>query len=91
MNILNQKGNIKYMNRGRKIKQMKKFINKYGIIDKWYKRPACKSFPPYRKGSYVAVFLSDKLDLSSSVGDRDKYQVYKRIVKDIKERIQEEK
>lgn len=75
------------MNRGRKIKQMRRFINKYGVIDNEYKRPPDKNFLPYRKGSYCVVFLSDKLDLSASIGDVDKYQVYKEIVREIKERI----
>ena len=77
------------MNRGRKLKQMRKFINKYGVIDDEYKRPPDKYYPLYRKGSYCAVFLSDKLDLSASIGDVDKYQVYKEIVRTIKERIKE--
>ena len=78
------------MNRGRKLKQMRKFINKYGVIDQEYKRPPDKNFPPYRKGSYCAVFLSDKLDLSASIGDINKYEAYKAIVKEIKQRIKEE-
>lgn len=73
------------MNRGRKLKRMQRFINKYGVIDKEYKRPPDKYYPPYRKGSHYANFLSDKLDLSYSVGDVDKYQVYKAIVREIKE------
>jgi hypothetical protein len=77
------------MNRGKKLKQMCRFINKYGIIDQEYKRPPDKNYPPYRKGSYFAVFLSDKLDLSACVGDVDKYQVYKEIVREIKDRIKE--
>ena len=75
------------MNRGKKLKQMQRFINKYGVIDSEYKRPPDKSYPPYRKGSYYAVFLSDKLGLSASIGDIDKYQVYKEIVRTIKELI----
>ena len=77
------------MNRGKKLKQMRRFINKYGVIDKEYKRPPDKYYAPYRKGSYFAVFLSDKLDLSASVGDVDKYEVYKSIVREIKDRIKE--
>ena len=78
------------MNRGRKLKQMRKFINKYGVIGDEYKRPPDKNYPPYRKGSYCAVFLSDKLSLSASVGDVDKYEVYKAIVAEIKQHIKEE-
>ena len=79
------------MNRKRKLKQMRRFINKYGIIDKEYKRPPDKNFPPYRKGSYFASFVSDELSLASCVGHIDKYQVYKSIVRNIKELIKKEK
>ena len=75
------------MNRSRKIKQMKKFINKYGVIKNEYKRPNDEF---YRKGSYFAIFDSEKLDVVSSVGHVDKYQVYKSIVKDIKETLKKE-
>ena len=71
------------MNRARKLKQMRRFINKYGVIDKEYKRPPDKNYPPYRKGSYFAIFISDELDLSTCVGHIDKYQVYKEFVKEI--------
>ena len=78
------------MNRGKKIKQMRRFINKYGVIDKEYKRPPDKNYPPYRKGSYFACFLSnDELDFVSGVGHIDKYHVYKSIVSDIKEHLKE--
>lgn len=75
------------MNRGKKLKQMRRFINKYGVIDKEYKRPPDKSYQPYRKGSYFACFSSDELSLSVSAGDIDKYHVYKGIVKEIKQCI----
>ena len=77
------------MNRGKKLKQMRRFINKYGVIDAEYKRPPDKSYPPYRKGSYFAVFLSDTLGVSACVGDVDKYHVYKEIVRVIKGHIKE--
>lgn len=78
------------MNRGKKIKQMRRFINKHGVIDKEYKRPPDKNYPPYRKGSYFATFLSnDELDFASCVGHIDKYHVYKSIVNDIKEHLKE--
>lgn len=77
------------MNRGKKLKQMRRFINKYGVIDNEYKRPPDKCYPPYRKGSYYATFLSDELDLSVCVGHIDKYQVYKEIVRQIKDHIKE--
>lgn len=72
------------MNRKMKIKYMRKFINEYGVIKNEYKRPKCKH---YRKGSYFAVFNSEKLNMACSVGHIDKYHVYKEIVKDIKDRL----
>lgn len=77
------------MNRGKKLKQMRRFINKYGVVNDEYKRPPDKNYSPYRKGSYYANFLSNKLDLSTSVGDVDKYAVYKEIVAEIKRNIKE--
>lgn len=77
------------MNRGKKLKQMRRFINKYGVIDNEYKRPPDKCYPPYRKGSYYATFLSDELGLSYCVGNVDKYQVYKAIVRAIQDHIKE--
>lgn len=70
------------MNRKQKIKQLKKFINKYGIIKTEYKRPKSEE---YTKESYYAEFDSKKLGIFCSIGDVDKYHVYKTIVKDIKE------
>lgn len=35
------------MNRGKKLKQMRRFINKYGVIDKEYDRLPDKTFPRY--------------------------------------------
>lgn len=72
------------MNRKRKIKQMRKFINKYGEIKKEYKRPKDGY---YHKGSYYADFDSEKLDMNCSVGHVDKYHVYKDIVKIIKKEL----
>jgi len=68
------------MNRGKKLKQRRKFIIKHGRIDREYKRKADKNYPPYRKGSYFASFVSDELGLSVCVGHIDKYRVYKEIV-----------
>lgn len=68
------------MNRKRKIKQMRKFINKYGTIEKEYTRPKDDC---YRKGSYFALFNSEKLDMICNIGGIDKYHVYKSIVKSI--------
>lgn len=72
------------MNRKRKTKQMRKFIYQYGTIKTEYKRPK-DSY--YRKGSYFAVFDSEKLDMVCSVGHIDKYHVYKSIVQDIKDEL----
>ncbi len=77
------------MNRGKKLKQMRRFINKYGVIDEEGKRPPDTSYPPYRKGSYFAAFFSDTLGFSACVGDVDKYQAYKEIVREIKDHIKE--
>lgn len=77
------------MNRGKKIKQMRRFINKYGVISAECKRPPDKNFPPYRKGSYQAHFDSEQFGLSYSVGHINKYEVYKCIVAEIKDRIKE--
>jgi len=71
------------MNRGKKLKQMRRFINKHGVIDKEYKRPPDKNFPPYRKGSYFASFNSE--DIAMCCGHVDKYHVYKEIVNEIKD------
>lgn len=68
------------MNRGKKIRQMRRFINNYGTINHEYKRPPNKSYPPYRKGSYEVVFISDIIDVMASVGNVDKYHTYKAVV-----------
>ncbi len=62
---------------------MRRFINRYGEITEEYERPPDNSCPPYRKGSYFASFISESLGLCCSVGDIDKYTVYKEIVKEI--------
>lgn len=72
------------MTRGRKIKQMRKFINNWGTILQERKLPPNPNYRPYRKGSYLVVFASDFLDLSVSCGDVDKYNAYKGIVEEIK-------
>lgn len=71
----------------KKIKQMRRLINKYGVITVEYKRPKDEF---YRKGSYFANFNSDILDCNSCIGHIDKYNVYKSIVRDIKEYIKGE-
>lgn len=72
------------MNRKRKTKQMRKFINNYGVIKTEYKRPKDEY---YLKGSYFAVFESEKLDMICYIGHIDKYHVYKSIVRNIKEEL----
>lgn len=72
------------MNRRRKIKQMKKFITKNGIIENEYKRPKDEY---YRKGSYVVTFDSEKYDMFCYVSSKDKYHAYKSIIKIIKEKV----
>lgn len=69
------------MNRKRKIKYMKKFINTYGTITQEYKRPKDEY---YRKGSYFAVFDSLKCGMCCAVGNIDQYHVYKDIIENIK-------
>lgn len=66
---------------------MRRFINSYGVITDEYKRPPDKLYPPYRKGSYFASFDSEELGLCCTIGDIDKYKVYKELVKIIKEYI----
>ena len=78
------------MNRGRKLKRMRRFINYFGVIDREYKLPPDKSYRPYRKGSYYAHFYSNLYDMSISVTDVDKYAVYKAIEKEIIIRVTEE-
>lgn len=75
------------MNRGNKIKQMRKFILKYVTIDKERKRTPDRYYPPYRKGSYEAVYTSknDECKYGGVIGHINKYEVYKSIVRDIKE------
>ena len=70
------------MNRKRKTFQNLKIIRRYGVITEEYKRPP---EPYYPKGSYFANFQSEKLSLNCCCGDVDKYNVYKEIVKTIKE------
>lgn len=68
------------MNRKRKIKQMRKFILRHGELRNEGKIPPNKY---YRKGYYFAAFVSDQESLC--ISDRDKYQVYKGIIEEIRE------
>lgn len=79
------------MNRGRKIKQMRRFINKYGYIKNECKQPKDEY---YRKGSYYACFRNDSdnyMNMCMIVTDIDKYHVYKVIVEEIKYMIEHHK
>lgn len=65
------------MNRVKKLRQMRRFILKHGVIDEEENRPPEKNFRPYRKGSYYVNYFSDELGLTASVGDSNKYETYK--------------
>lgn len=74
------------MNRSKKIRQMRRFIDKYGFIEREYKRDPDKFYRPYRKGSYFASFFSHaKPGYSILCGDVDRYCVYKSLIESIKE------
>ncbi len=75
------------MNRGKKILQMRRLINRYGEITEEYRCYPNKFYPPYRKGSYFAAYISARLGFCSAVGDIDKYNVYKELVNEIKDHI----
>ena len=77
------------MNRGKKLKQMRRFINQYGVIDKEHKRPPNKNYPSYRKGSYFVSFYSEELGLSVASGHINKYEAYKGVVEEIRRHIKE--
>lgn len=77
------------MNRAKKLKQMRRFILKHGVIDEEGNRPPEKNFRPYRKGSYYANYLSDELGLTAAVGDSNKYEVYKSLRDIVKQYINE--
>lgn len=72
------------MNRKRKLKQMYRFINRYGRIKEQGKR---LNDEEYRKGSYYVAFDSKELGIFLDIGGVDKYSVYKSIVKEIRNRL----
>ena len=78
------------MNRKRKLKQMRRFINRYGYIEYECKRPPEKGFYPYRKGSFFVSFYSNELGLSGAYGNRSQYEVYKMICIDIRQMLKTE-
>ena len=66
---------------------MKMFITQYGIFTEEYHRPPDAY---YKTGSYFANFHSERFGLSCSVGDADKYKVYKTIVDEINNCLKKE-
>lgn len=72
------------MNRGKRIKMLKKIILKYGDIITEYNREPEKYYHPYRKGSYYMNYQSKSGNYSGYIGAKNKYEVYKAVVKDIK-------
>lgn len=78
------------MNRKKKLKQMRRFINKYGVIIHEYKRHPDKGFYPYRKGSFFVYFDSNKLGHCGGYGSVSQYEVYKMICRDIRQMIKAE-
>ena len=67
------------MHRGKKLKQMLRFLNKNGKIDSEIKRPPEPDFQPYRKGSVLVVYRCEVTDESFCVGDKNRYMAYKSI------------
>lgn len=72
------------MHRGKKLRQMRRFICKHGFITEEHSRPPDKFFRPYRKGSYFISFISFDDSLAACVGDVDKYRAYRELVREIK-------
>ena len=67
------------MHRGKKLKQMLRFLNKNGKIYSEIKRPPDPDFQPYRKGSVLVVYRCEVTDGSFCVGDKNRYMAYKSI------------
>lgn len=72
------------MHRGKKLKQMLRFLNKNGKIYSEIKRPPDPDFRPYRKGSVLVVYHCEVTDGSSCVGDVNRYAAYKSIYNDVR-------
>ena len=72
------------MHRGKKLKQMLRFLNKNGKIDSEIKRPPDPDFQPYRKGSVLVVYHCEVTDGSFCVGDVNRYAAYKSIYNDVR-------
>lgn len=77
------------MNRGKKLKQMLRFLNKNGRIDSEIKRPPDPDFQPYRKGSVLVVYRCEVG--SFCVGDKNRYMAYKSIYNYVKKSIKKGK
>ena len=67
------------MHRGKKLKQVLRFLKKNGKIDSEIKRPPDPDFQPYRKGSVLVVYRCQVTDESFCVGDVNRYAAYKSI------------
>ena len=72
------------MHRGKKLKQMLRFLNKNGKINSEIKRPPDPDFRPYRKGSVLVVYHCEVTDGSFCVGDVNRYAAYKSIYNDVR-------
>lgn len=72
------------MNRGRKLKQFRKFILNHSNITKEY---ICLPNKTYRKGSYHVTINSDELGFSCCCEGGDKYSAYKTAFYVIKQEI----
>lgn len=71
------------MNRGRRIKQIRRQLLKQGYINHEHKCQPNKDFPPYRKGSYNISYIDERNDISFCLGDSNKYLAYKELLKEI--------
>lgn len=67
------------MHRGKKLKQMLRFLNKNGKVDLEIKRPPDPDYQPYRKGSVLVVYHCEVTNGSFCVGDVNRYAAYKSI------------
>lgn len=79
------------MTRGKKLKQMLRFLNKNGKIYSEIKRPPDPDFQPYRKGSVLVVYRCEVTDESFCVGDVNRYAAYKSIYNHVKKSIKKGK
>lgn len=73
---------VSVMNRGKRIKKMRRYLLKQGYIRHERQHPGNKDYPPYRKGSYSISYIDERNDISESVGDANKYETYKALYQD---------